>query len=282
MFFATPTHRRTKSGRKPHRVFHINGNSPQAVGLVSWMPFTHNTYDAAQPYDLIIRRRLHTVIGTPVGGQDPHGKLGWCGEFDGSTDGYYRGQLPPGIHDGTNPWSVTCWCRPRTDHIGTPAGIVDRNSTAHYAYLGVQTGGDVRFVCRGGGAAKSAVVDSFYSPYDLLFIVGIWVSATDKRVYVNGPANTATNTNSITPTGIDGHSIGVNYRSSPVDYFDGWVGDVRYYNRQLTESEIYHMWAPATRWDLYRKQRPPFFLNTVAPPTTVIPVLMQGYRRRRV
>ena len=41
-----------------------------------------------------------------------------------------------------------------------------------------------------------------------------------------------------------------------LNYFTGKIGDVRIYNRALSPAEIWAMYDPATRWELYAPVMP--------------------------
>ena len=62
--------------------------------------------------------------------------------------------------------------------------------------------------------------------------------------------------------------------------FPGLLHDVRLYNRGLSEAELFRLYDPATRWELYQPPRP---VTWWIPPAaaSAVPRMMQAYRQRR-
>lgn len=75
--------------------------------------------------------------------------------------------------------------------------------------------------------------------------------ASGYTVYQNGMVQAQATGESTLPSVI--------WRSGILDsseYYDGWLCDVRVWNRCLNEEEVYALWNPATRWDIYQRKLP--------------------------
>lgn len=44
-------------------------------------------------------------------------------------------------------------------------------------------------------------------------------------------------------------------------FLDGWVCDIRLWNRCLNDEEVYNLWAPQTRWDIYQRKAPAAYVD---------------------
>ena len=75
--------------------------------------------------------------------------------------------------------------------------------------------------------------------------------ATNNRVGKCDLGATGTSTGSRTPAGLDRIAIGAQGSSSISAYFDGWISDVAIWNRSLSDAEVFKLYAPETRWELY-------------------------------
>ncbi len=62
--------------------------------------------------------------------------------------------------------------------------------------------------------------------------------------------------------------------------FNGQIGPVSLYNRALSAAEIWSLYDPQTRWELYQPPRPMVWWMPPAT-TSAIPSMMQSYRQRR-
>ena len=68
-------------------------------------------------------------------------------------------------------------------------------------------------------------------------VCGVFASTTSRTIYLDG-GNSATGTDSITPTGINRTSVGYLARYSPVAYFSGMLAEAAIWNDALTSSEV--------------------------------------------
>jgi len=73
-------------------------------------------------------------------------------------------------------------------------------------------------------------------------IVGVFNSATDRKLYVNGDQHGA-NTSSVTFVTTNQQVRVGRYVGTNTNYFSGYIDDVRIYNKTLTKQEIQTMYT---------------------------------------
>jgi hypothetical protein len=96
----------------------------------------------------------------------------------------------------------------------------------------------------------------FFTPYH---VVGIFRSLTYRSLYVNGIYRAENTTSIPTEDTWDRLGIGTKGDITPANPFEGWIWDVRVYAGELNAGEIYRLYDPATRYDLYAPVAPPRF-----------------------
>lgn len=72
------------------------------------------------------------------------------------------------------------------------------------------------------------------------------------RFYVDGDEKTSSSSTTTPSSNSNPDSIGVYIPENTVENWDGYVGDMRLYNRALSSSEVYQLYARQTRWELYQ------------------------------
>jgi hypothetical protein len=175
-------------------------------------------------------------------------------QFLSSVNSYGDSTLAVPIASG--PFSVSCWCMTNTTSSSSGGGglrnIIGTENAA---------GGSNQFIIRynpstghfecyvlGGGnslVAGAGTVATF-TAYQLLMTV----SATTQTFYINGvsqgsiaPANTVASR--VLSIGNDDGNDGRNRQWS------GWISDVSIWLRELTATEAWQLYDPATRWNRY-------------------------------
>lgn len=99
------------------------------------------------------------------------------------------------------------------------------------------TSGNVRIFSR-EGTFFSALSSAGYTNDKWEMATGVWVSSTDRRVFLNG-GNKGTDTNSVTQTGIDRTSIGRFGDSSPSQAgMDFDLAEIAIWNIALSDAEV--------------------------------------------
>lgn len=227
--------------RAPEGVFELNRESQQARGLVGWVPLLN--------VSLIDRVRglIFTQNGSPVWVADS--QYGQALSFNGTTQ-----YLSAGAVLTAPPITMACWFI-TADNINsfTAMGLGLSGSVDHQFNLQVAgsiVGDPVR--------AQTKTTTSVQATSTTGYSVNVWqhgcvvfASAIDRRAYVNGGSE-GTNATSRIPVGINSTYIAALQGVSPGNFFPGRIADARIYNRALSPAEIYQLYDPATRWELYR------------------------------
>ncbi|MHA2065332.1 MAG: LamG domain-containing protein, partial [Candidatus Thorarchaeota archaeon] len=249
-----------KLNRPPLDVpFGVNWQSPQADGLTYWWPFL-DSQGAKRLYERIRGNHGDVSAGDPTWNSDP--VRGATFRFDGVVDAFQPSRLMNfGIFDVT----ISLWAKINS-FVDNGGVFHDRQpaSPFHGIFIRTETGG----VITGNLRTTSITANTSHSP-----TAGEWyhfVLVADRhgslQWYANGilidsvdisGSPTESTSNTIPPY------IGADEGGDTI--FDGWMSDIRVYRGiALNASRIQQIYAPETRWDLYRPLRPRFVLSPVA------------------
>ena len=229
----------------PNCDFDINEKSSQARGLVFWLPLLGNRYG---PYRDKVRGHILTPYGSPAWVPD-----GWIGNAQGFVRSEGSNRLTLDIAPvASAPLSVTAWVYPYSD-ADYHSVVNMENSTSDDDMFSLQLAGSatsdpVRWRAVDGVVGLANAVG--YTTYEWQLVAGVEVSASERRAYAGSVE--ASNTSTVTPSGVDQITIGARRRTTtPTDYLDGRIFDVRVYNRVVEAEELAIMRGPGM-WDLYK------------------------------
>lgn len=221
----------------------LNRASPQARGLGLWLtPLAGSdgvAFDQAAPHV----RSIQT--GMPLDARALHGRA-WSLGDDGDqfalspTYGLKAGQ------DFTMTWwgQVDAWpgggknagmWRTGASATGLTFIIWFLTSARPWIYWG----GSEIFLPGSGGLPALGV------PYHLAWVIR---SAATVEFYINGRLDSSATHSNATPAESI-YYLGWQFNTS--ERFSGQWSDTRFYNRALSAAEVWHLYAPQTRWDLY-------------------------------
>jgi hypothetical protein len=247
-----------------------NIESPQAKGLVMWLPI-----GVSRPTDQAHIDRVQglsfTEGGTPTWIAD--GTRGWSLLFDDASSEY----LDVGIPAITSyPFTFTAWVYADAVVnqcilcVGDTAG----NDNWHVVYL--TSGNQIRAGSRDGlqGLATST---GTYAINTWHMITGVFHASNLRAVWIDGGGR-GINVADISPAGLDTTSVGVLQRSGKTWYFSGRIADARIYDRALSNAAIYELYR--NPWDLY--QIPRRVWSVAAPAGNIIPVIMHHRQQQKV
>jgi len=244
---------------QPPSAFTLNHASPQAKGLVGWWP-TAGTPGASVLHNYSSRKQL---VGTfPGGAANP----AWATERAlGVVISYSGAQDVTVASFNISAVTVSMWVK--TSQVADMHLLNRDISAAHRVWqFRIQDSGGrkLQFVCfNTTGGLNTATGTTILTDGVLHHVVGTYGSEMIS-VYVDGlyegqAGRTGTLSQQVAemrigkPGGFGG------------GYYTGLVGDIRVYNRALSPAEIWQLWAPQTRWDLYR----PLLDSVVAKAPTV-------------
>jgi hypothetical protein len=226
-------------GNQPWGPILLNANSPQAQGLAAWWT------PAGVP--VLEQRTRQTLI---VGGSPSLGVRALPGmalmDFDGTDDIL----TSPASFQVSMPLTLSVWC---LFDVASAAyaliGLRDDSGGQNETYIERSSGDRFRAVSRITGPVFGIATGTTVVATNTLYhVAAVFASATSRTIYVNGRSE-ATDTASANTTGMETFRLGA--RNGPGSLLNGCLGDARIYNRALTATEVWNLYNPATRWDLY-------------------------------
>ncbi|RKY12812.1 MAG: hypothetical protein DRP52_04265, partial [Planctomycetota bacterium] len=120
------------------------------------------------------------------------------------------------------------------------AGVFDLSSPSNWFVLKTKidgAGNYIRADTRSSSGWQEVASTAQFSGNTWHHAAAVFASSTSRTVYLDG-GNSATNTTSVTPSGIDRISIARLGDSSPGNYMSGRVAEVAMYNAALSADEI--------------------------------------------
>lgn len=218
----------------------------QALGLVAVWPMWGD--DRRE----LLRGQTLTRAGAPATGAHP--EHGLAAQFDATT-AYFTAPAGSTASISTDA-TVSAWVKLRNatpghlDQSGWPMAFDgDTDEESHYPYTNGLIYTSTFLTSRVDGITPLAGVNR--ADWHLVTITsrpgtGGWTLYQNAQV-----VTTSTGASSITFTQ---RSIGGGHSYVNI-YCDGWVADVRLWNRCLSAADVRTLYDPATRWALYRPRR---------------------------
>lgn len=250
-------------GRRPRGTPILNRESAQAIGLGLWYPCVDGPTAGFDYSGRGVHLALRTSVPrTGVGGPAAQGLTGGdatigiptgfdsCFECTATTE-FFRNGLS-GLGSTANPFSLCGWMYMDAS-TSNGAGAM---FMVGYGTGGPRWGFDGSFlpgVTNGsnGGLVISSSVGFANSKWRA--VVYTW-DGTNSRIYVNG---LQANSNTTAPDAgmVSNAGIWSNTHETFLGHIgggDGWrLADLRYYMRALSATEVWALYDPSTRWDLY-------------------------------
>lgn len=245
----------------PTGPFEINRNSAQAAGLDAWWPVINNR----MMLDFSGNQHNITFPGStndPAFSMIP--EVGPALLFDGNDD-YLA---VPSLDAYTfSSFTISCWYRSNQTSSTDDQYIIVNENTVNsdiVAFGPTDDGGHTdQLRLRMNGPVASQ--DLFYSTTDIVDMVLHHLAATwDQpsgavRIYVDGKLETS---DTYTSAAIQpNETFYIGDQPGNTEQVNGWLSDLRIYNRALSANEIYQLYDPATRWELYKPRKPIFVVS---------------------
>lgn len=242
----TPAH-----GNRPAGPFSLNVDSPQAQGLVAWLPLTawSGTRNMAIGTSTPAPVNAPAAVGVPLHGSghqfvrasDRYLNLGdpTALQFSGAAATfslsiwYYLASVPPG-DDILIAKDADTGGRSYTLDVDADAG----------ARMYVNGGTNSNFIAPEGRAAQAG---------DLRHVCGtVDQNSLGVALYIDGVLDQFQGQPTTVDTATAPVLIGRRSYSGFEGPFDGVLWDARIYNRALSDEAVWQLYDPQTRWDLYR------------------------------
>lgn len=234
---------RYRQDQQLSRPFRLNKNSPQAKGLVFWMPLAR----IEEYHDMVSKLKM-TETNAPVWVSDA--ERGQALAFLAASTQYLENSSAMLT---TTPVTMSAWFYPY-DVVTSSALVCLGSSTGNWFSLIARGGFDGDYIDAAtyeNAVPSDAHSTSGFTANKWQHACGVFISNIDRRAYLDGGSE-GTDVTDITPVNINRTSIGCStYSDIRYDYSNANIADVRIYNRPLTPSEVYQLYDPRTRFDLY-------------------------------
>ena len=228
--------------------FIMNRRSPQSRGLIAWWPL------GLRPYGQLFGVGTKPILGGanfPI--PDPGHRRGMTTLFDSSSSQLLR--YLAAVRD-TIPITVTAWFRSTTSSSGqTLLCISDVATDSWWMRLFIRAAAGGQTVLWN---IKDAGVQA-YADTPQSWTVGHWHFAAGRSIDTNAHAAfldgryKGSDVTDVDPDVLNRTTIGATELSIGTSgYMEGQIADVRVYNKALSDQEIWQMYNPRSRWDLYR------------------------------
>jgi len=225
----------------------INAASLQAAGLQVWFPTLVSVGDAELLRD-VVGGADATLTNGPAWSN--HELFGPCLSFDGSDDHLVTGDTSSG--NGSTALTVSAWVMTSTvstqrtiarrqDGSGTGVWALGAGWTANKAEFYINDG-----TWRGSGGGTTSINDG--QPH---LLTGTYDGAAI-RIYVDGVLESSSAATGTLDSRSVATTIGAYTHAGVGEVWSGLIADLRIYARALAAAEIWQLWEPATRWELYR------------------------------
>ena len=218
----------------------LNKGSILAKGLLAWWPIvTLQDHGHLKKYSLT--NVGSTVVDSP--------NMGRVRQFVSASTQYcqYSGAVVSAV-----PFSMSCWFRITDLTVSQEfidIGQVGTDTDEVRIGFG-QAGDDVNARSRAASVNGTATATGVVVSGEWTLGTGVWRASNSRSAYRNG-RNKVTDTTNLTPTGLDTTRIGQQARATPTNPMNGMLADPAIWDRALSDAEVYMLWDPLTRWDLY-------------------------------
>lgn len=163
------------------------------------------------------------------------------------------------------PLTLACWFSP--DNITSNCTLFQLSNGTPLerfglAALGALAGDPVRAFCIQNGLEGASSSTTGYTAGTMQHACGVFASNTSRTVFLNG-GNSATNTNTIAPSGVNAIDIGFRLNAGVAGlFFDGKLAEVGIWNAALTAAEVASL-AKGMTCDKIRPQNLVFYAPLV-------------------
>jgi len=229
--------------------FTLNSDSWQANGLIAWWPLIP-VNDAR---DLALNGKFN-LINTNNVTWITDSAMGLVPLFDNVSSQYFTGINPVNAYG----FSVAIWFLDDDGSTNDRNLIQIQDTSVSNHYLRVSrddVASNVVIIRVSAGVGSEVSTTNTYQTNTWNHVTGTFNSADLREVWLNADnANRGTDSANISvPLNIDSMDIGREGDSTPADFWSGSMADIRIYNRILSFAQIYALWHPNTRWDLYKQ-----------------------------
>lgn len=231
-------------GQFPNMPFRLNRHSPQAEGLVGWWPMREFGTKLIDYSGSGLHADFPGGANNPTLQTEP--TLGVVLDFDGSD---YIDVGAANVTDITGPITVSAWFL-NNQALNYHAIVAKDDGTNRNYQLYIDNSDYLAFaVFQSGSFYEGNGGDNSVSTGVLYHGVGTYDGA-EAAAYLDGIKQI--NTDALTgPIDNDPVNLHIGQRGDSALRFNGYISDVRIYNRALSAGEAWQLYDPQTRWQLY-------------------------------
>lgn len=162
------------------------------------------------------------------------------------------------------PFTLAAWVTPEVANVTqTIVGVADDSSTIRGVQLGLSSAATATAYAGDASSFNSAATSNTYSAGTRHHVCGIFTSATDRRVVLDGVwASSGTNTTSRVLASLDDFGIGVFPSATPGNNADGIIEHVAVWTVALAQSEVESLAAGAHPYQVQRASLVFYFPGT--------------------
>lgn len=166
-------------------------------------------------------------------------------EFKTSSQQYVSTSTAPVT---ATPLTISCWMQEdQSTALDTLVSIQDNADTDRYWRLRVDGDNATKTVSAGsrqnGASEATAFSTSIYTVGKWHHVTGVFVSSTERYVYLDG-THRGSSTTSSAPDNIDDMTIGASRDSSPSNWMNGRIAEVAVWNVALSDDEVTALATP--------------------------------------
>jgi hypothetical protein len=251
----------------------LNRGSILAQGLVAWFPLNESkeypTGGTGAVRDISgYSNHLDTLSVYPV---NLHQDGGFCTLHGSGGGSDYRMTRATPIITGA-PCSMACWLKPNESGVNRDVLGVEHSS------------GYSIWMKTSSGAIQASYTDSSFgnsvANSSATYTSGVWCHAAvvfptsnARYAYLNG-ANKGSETTSR-------GAVTLNSTSYAPRTYSGNLSDVCFWNRGLSDAEVYRLYEPGTRWELYYKLGQKIYFDMATTNIVTYPLQNINYYRRK-
>jgi hypothetical protein len=157
---------------------------------------------------------------------------------------------------GIMPLTLSLWVRSRDLTIGSQVMcIVSGDTNAEwFSLLTLGTAANDPAAMQtnnGGGGTFDEISGGSMTLNKWHLITGVFAATNSRILYLDGVQVASSTSNKSSPAGLDRVALGALRRSSPTGYTTGELKDARIYSRALSAAEVWALYDPQTRYELY-------------------------------
>lgn len=251
-------------GRAPPHVisgaFVRNRDSPQSRDLVAWWPIINGGVSRVEDRS---GNGLHlTALAASNIPTRAFGPMTGAGaSFDGSDDYYYVAH-----YAALNPAEITLTAWAAISTTATNYGnILEKSGNSGYRFRVDDGTNTVTFLDRGGTNVLTSTGTVALREPTLITVTG---SAAGLAVYLQGRFDSSNATAYGAGATADQLDLG---SATSNEFFPGMLWDARIYKRALSSAEVWALYDPRTRYDLYLQSRRKSAMDAIAAATAKVP-----------